>query len=203
MKSFLGRAKIFAQHGYVTALADYSVACRDKTSPLASMSDAEAAYLWLRGHAANLDVDPRRVALIGGSAGGGMVLVAADRAPAGEKPAAVVAYNPEPTLMPVASIFKLTPAQAASGSSLQLSLKDMPPTLILHGEADQTIPIQESRDICRKIEAGGGSCKVLGYAGLGHGFFNSHRIDPAIGRSPYDDTTQKVLAFLDGLGSSR
>jgi acetyl esterase/lipase len=57
----------------------------------AGIEDCMAAYVWLRHHAGEIGGDPSRIALAGDSAGGGIVVAAAQRLVAlSEKPAAVL-----------------------------------------------------------------------------------------------------------------
>jgi len=61
-----------AQLGYVTATADYRLAPKDPFP--AAVYDSKAAVRYLRANAQRLGIDPQRIGVTGGSAGGHLVL---------------------------------------------------------------------------------------------------------------------------------
>jgi acetyl esterase/lipase len=78
-----------AAHGWVAASIDYRLA---PAHPFpAALDDVRAAVAWMRVHAPDLDVDPDRIALVGGSAGGNLVLLAGTT---GAPVRGVVAWSP-------------------------------------------------------------------------------------------------------------
>ncbi|WP_404339277.1 alpha/beta hydrolase [Sphingomonas sp. MMS12-HWE2-04] len=195
--AFRPQAEAFAARGYVTLLADYRVTCRDGTSPLAATNDAAAAYAWLRDHAAALGINSRRIALSGGSAGGHLALVTAMKAPAAERPAALILFNPAVDLVTPARWYQKPFARGISPSLLPLAA--LPPTMIFHGEDDATVPIASVRTFCARATAAGRSCTVIGYRGKGHGFYHDYSLDPQIGTTPYADTLARSERFADPL----
>lgn len=48
---------------------------------------------------------------------------------------------------------------------------NMPPTLILHGDADKLVPIQQSESFVAKARAAGATAKLVVKMGQGHGWF--------------------------------
>ena len=66
--NFAPMAIRMAQRGYAAATISYRLA--DEAPYPAAVHDARAAVRWLRGHAGTYSVDPARIALAGGSAGG-------------------------------------------------------------------------------------------------------------------------------------
>ncbi|WP_312160919.1 alpha/beta hydrolase [Phenylobacterium sp.] len=201
VRAFEGQAQAMAQKGMVAVLADYRVTCRDGTTAAESAQDAMAAYDWLRAHAAELKIDPERVVLAGGSAGGHLALATAMRA--ADRPAALVLFNPAVDLVSIAPALRLSPEAARAISPSALPAGGLPPTMIFHGQADVTVPIQTVRDFCRRASEAGRRCELHEYAGQTHGFFNSRAEDPAIGASPYADTLARAIAFLQGLELAR
>ena len=95
-----GRARHFAERGMVAVAAQYRLSDEKETTPLDAMDDARAAIRWVRSHAADLGVDPRRIAAYGWSAGAHLAVCAAlfDRATAGRAvssaPSALVLVSP-------------------------------------------------------------------------------------------------------------
>jgi acetyl esterase/lipase len=191
------QARAFAAQGYVAVLADYRVKCRDGTTPIASTEDAQAAYAWLRTHAGELQVDPKRIVLAGGSAGGQLALATAQKAAAGEKPAALVLFNPAVDLVGPAPWYLKLLARGISPSVLPVA--DLPPVVAFHGQSDTTVPIQTVRDFCSRVRSAGRVCELHEYAGQKHSFFHSHQPLES-GVSAYDDTLSKALAFVARTG---
>ncbi|MFK7818918.1 MAG: alpha/beta hydrolase fold domain-containing protein [Planctomycetaceae bacterium] len=70
-QSFHALAENFAMRGYVTAAIEYRLA--DEAKFPAAVHDCNAATRWLRANAAELQIDPNRIAAVGGSAGGHLV----------------------------------------------------------------------------------------------------------------------------------
>ena len=135
-------AKAFAAQGYVAAVADYRVLCRDNVTAVGGVEDAEAALDWLRGHARQLHVDTAKIVLVGGSAGGLLATSTAMRQPDNEMPLALVLFNPVIDLESGAWAHDQTAAEAIAYSPWRLSVGNLPPTIIFHGTADHTVPIQ-------------------------------------------------------------
>jgi len=196
---FQAQAAAAAERGYVAVLADYRVACRDGTGVPDAVEDARDAYAWLRHAAAGLGVDPGRIVLAGGSAGGQLALVTALSAPAEARPAALVLFNPAVDLVAAAPWIGLRPEEAAGLSPSAMRLDAAPPMQLFHGDADRIVPVDTVRAFCGKVVAKAGRCDLREYPGEGHGFFNSRAKDAA-GIVPYDDTLARTFAFLDGLG---
>jgi acetyl esterase/lipase len=65
----------FAAKGYVVATIEYRLS-REAPYP-AAIQDVNCAIRWMRANAAKLNVDPNKIALVGGSAGGHLVMLAA------------------------------------------------------------------------------------------------------------------------------
>ncbi|WDS37220.1 alpha/beta hydrolase [Pseudoxanthomonas sp.] len=196
--SFQDQARAFAARGYVAVLADYRVKCRDGSTPLDSLRDAQAAYAWLRDSADDLDIDLQRIVLCGGSAGGHLALTTAMKATPARKPAAVVLFNPAVDLVSKAPMALKLIARRISPSVLPVQA--LPPTLIFHGQDDRTVPIDTVRRFCERASAAGQVCRLDEYVGQDHGFHHQHQVDPRIGVSPYADTLARALAFLDAQG---
>lgn len=201
VSTFQPQAQDFARRGYVAAVADYRVKCRDGTTPLAATSDAAAAYLWLRAHSRSLGIRSEGIVLSGGSAGGQLAAATAMKASVESKPAALVLFNPAVDLVSPAAWYQKPFAHFVSPDSL--SFADLPPTIIFHGTADRTVPIATSAAFCRKAVEAGRVCTLVRYVGQSHGFYHSNAIDPAIRRSDYADTVTRAEAFLAALGLER
>jgi dipeptidyl aminopeptidase/acylaminoacyl peptidase len=53
---------------------------------------------------------------------------------------------------------------------MHLFMRRLCPVLILHGEADQTIPIEEAYQLQKLLEKKGIPYEITTYPGAGHGF---------------------------------
>jgi acetyl esterase len=100
---FTTKAQYFAGRGLVAASAEYRVKNTHHTPPEKSVEDAKSAIRWMRLSARSLGVDPGRLIVGGGSAGGTCAAFAAYNTtfePEGEdasvssRPDALVLYNP-------------------------------------------------------------------------------------------------------------
>ena len=197
---FADRARQMAREGYVAIVPDYRVSCRDQTTAVDSVADATRVHQWLLVHAADFNIDTSRIVLSGGSAGAHIGLAAALSATPAQRPAALVLFNPAVDLVSIAGRLNLSPETAAAVSPSVMPLDGAPPTFIVHGDADATVPIQTVRDFCARMIDAGRRCELKEYAGKPHGFFQSREVDPLIGASSYDDTFARAIAFLKDLG---
>jgi len=198
---FAPQARHLAQRGMVAVLADYRVLNRHGTTPFDAMADARSALRWVRSHATQLGVDPDRIVAAGGSSGGHIALSAAvfdTFAEAGEdttvsaKPNALVLFNPAVDT----SQNRLFGDRGRDGSPLHHLRNGLPPTLILHGKADMTVPYAQVDQFCSDAQALGNQCRLVGYDGAPHGFFNPRRGDDKW----YRETLLEADRFLTSLG---
>lgn len=211
--SLARHAQRFVEQGYVAAIADYRVYCRDRTAPDAGVDDASAAYRWLRARAPDFGIERRRIVLLGGSAGGLLAVDAALRQPAGARPAALVLFNPVvditggvlarglPNPTPVGASLS-EPARRAL-SPVTVPLKGLPPTIVFHGTLDAIVPIATVETFCARAQAAGRECRLERYPGVGHSFYQRRDVVAPLGFAPFDETMGKVFAFLAGPGVER
>ena len=204
------QARALAAAGVVGILADYRVASRDGVAPEACVEDARAAFALLRNSAERLGLDPARIAAAGGSAGGHLAagLSTFARPRSGPGPGALALYNPLLITAPVPGIFELDPERvelfekaigwpARSISAAHHLGPDLPPTLIMHGEADALIPCASASAFDRLAGRLGLDCRLITYPGADHGFFNAGASQD---NSLLRDTTRELLRFLGQIG---
>lgn len=163
----------------------------------AQIEDPRAAIRWLRTHAADYGLDPARVAISGGSSGGHVAaLVGTLPAPAGETvssrvQAVVDLYGPTDLLtMPpnlpgpgktdadlakangailLGGIVRDRPELARQASALHQVSADDPPFLILHGDADPGVPLDQSVRLDARLREAGVPSELHVLKGAGHG----------------------------------
>jgi len=148
-----------AREGFVSVSSSYRLT--PEAPWPAQMDDVHAALRYLRDNARALAIDPARIAAVGASAGGHLALLAAAGAfapaPAAPVPLrAVVAIFPPTLLSPrdameegaVPALALLgdrdTPEASAEASPLRYVGPGFPPTLLLHGNADELVPARAS-----------------------------------------------------------
>lgn len=207
-----------ASLGMVAITADYRVETRNQSTVPDSIRDAKSAMRYVRRHAARLGIDPARIAAGGGSAGGMLAAVTAlvpgyeetgEEATVTPRPAALVLFNPALILGPVPGDESLTAwsasrisrpifgrADGASISPWHHIANGAPPTLILHGKADTTVPYASAVSFAAKMKNVGARCDLIGYDGQKHGFFNYK----AGGTDAFRDTLREAEVFLASLG---
>jgi acetyl esterase/lipase len=195
----------FAERGMVAITADYRVKSRHGVTPVECVTDAKSAVRWVRAHAAELGVDPGRIAAGGGSAGGHIaactgVVPALDEkgedVSVSAKPDALLLFNPA---IDSGLLEKRLGERAAEILPAKHVKAGDPPTLIAHGKADTTVPYAGVEAFAAAMRKAGNSCDLVGYDGQGHGFFN-YRPREAAGGEMYRDTLKKADDFLVSLG---
>ena len=146
-----------AREGFVCVASSYRLT--PEAPWPAQMDDVYAALRYMRDNTRALGIAPDRIAAVGASAGGHLALLAAAGAFAqGEATSlrAVVAIFPPTLLSPrdaieegaVPALALLgdgdTPEASAAASPLRYVRPGFPPTLLLHGNADELVPAKAS-----------------------------------------------------------
>jgi acetyl esterase/lipase len=148
--------------------------------------DVRNAVAYVRAHAAEYNIDPNRVFLIGESAGAHLASMAALRPSPGNAVQGVVAFYSPSDLEDLVKTSPRIPdsiRNAVKGSPLETFLlaglkqlsprtwvsKDAPPFLMIHGTADMLVPFAQSETMCAALRAVGGSCELFSVPGAGHG----------------------------------
>lgn len=201
----------FAQQGYVAASIDYRL--RDVALFPASVEDAKCAVRWMRASAAKLHVDPQRIAVAGGSAGGHLAMMVgySSDVPALEGggghqqtssrvQAVVDFYGPVDLTTPYARTHDLVtgylgkpfaeaPEVYRRASPMTYITDDDPPTLILHGTIDDLVPIRQADALAAALEKAGVPHRYQRLEGWPHGM--------DLARVVNDYCFQRMLAFLE------
>ncbi|MBI4197772.1 MAG: alpha/beta hydrolase [Chloroflexi bacterium] len=182
--------------GCVVVSVDYRLAPEAKF-PLPA-EECYAAAQWVHGHAPSLDVDPRRVAVGGGSAGANLAaavaLMARDRGgpplvhqllvyPVTDRNFNTPSYiqNGAGYMLTCESMiwywdhYLSSPADAQNPYAAPLQAKDvsrLPPALVITAEYD---PLRdEGEAYARRLQDAGVSTHYSCYPGMIHGFFGMH-----------------------------
>lgn len=181
----------------------------------ACIEDVETAIRWVKAHAQEHRVDPRRIAIAGESAGGHLVALAAVRADAGTRLAAVVpiyavfdltamAVPGEALRPPFARLFGRETADAAAMALLREASPStkvrpgLPPFLLVHGSADATVPWTQSERMLESLRAAQVSCELITIPGGAHGMLGWEALAPGFG----DRIAGWLAKTMEGKGTS-
>lgn len=178
--------------GFAWFSIDYRLAPRHRYP--SCVEDVETAIRWVKAHAAEYQGDAKRIALMGESAGGHLVSLAAVRAKADTRVAAVVAFYAPTDLERQACENLRTPVWAtalfgitAMDDAARKTLRDaspithvtpgFPPFLLVHGSADTRVAVDQSRQFQAKLKAAENPCDLLLVEGAGHGLVHWDKVD--------------------------
>ncbi|MGL5020153.1 MAG: alpha/beta hydrolase fold domain-containing protein [Luteolibacter sp.] len=200
---FQAQSEYLATRGMLGIRVEYRLIPKgDQGPPTVCCQDAKSAMRWVRAHAAELGVDPQRIAAAGGSAGGHLAafatLVAGVDDPADDlkispKANALVLFNPVFDNGPdggwgkerIGSRYKeFSPAHNITAAA--------PPTLVFLGSKDELISVAVLERFKEQMTQAGVRCETHVYEGQPHGFFN---------REPHKTKTLvETDRFLTSLG---
>ncbi|MCL5269241.1 MAG: alpha/beta hydrolase, partial [bacterium] len=191
-KQFYPQSAHLANRGMLAATADYRIKSLHGVTPFECVADAKSAVRWMRAHAAELGIDPDRIAAGGGSAGGHLAACTAlidDLDTPGEdmsvssrpnalvlfNPALVLAFRPGMDAERLAHLTSMFQGREKEISPIDHMRPGAPPTLIQHGKDDTTVPFASMELFRKAMQADGNRCDLIGYEGQQHGFFNAGR----------------------------
>jgi acetyl esterase/lipase len=199
-----------AERGYVAATISYRLMKFDEAkketataTPIfpAQIHDAKAAIRSLRANAEKYRIDPNRIGVTGGSAGGHLSLMVGltdeDSKLEGEGghskessrvQAVVNVFGPTEMVSAhetssVAWIMRLfmggtpdeTPETYQAASPVTYVSQDDPPVLTLHGDKDALVPIAQATLLDEKMKKAGASHTLKVFEGQGHGFAGKYQ----------------------------
>jgi acetyl esterase/lipase len=173
-----------ARAGYVVVSCNYVLGPKTKEGVWPqNIADCREAVRWVRGHAKELGVNPDRIAVAGGSAGGYLALMVGlsdDKTGPGGDPQATVSAK-------VAAVIDLygvvnfskhgkgdVPGASAAEQAAYLPENQCdradPPVLILHGTADTTVDIRQSMDMAAALAKAKVAHELIVVEGAPHTF---------------------------------
>ncbi len=206
-KQFYGQSEYFASLGMVAIAADYRLINTDKTTPFEAVMDAKSAVRWVRKNHKKLGIDPNRIVTSGGSAGGHVAACTAliegveddAKLKVSSVPNAMILFNP---------VINTTKAGYGAGklvgretelSPVHHVRPNLPPTIIMHGTQDTTVPYQNAVEFAQKMNECGNQCTLISAFGEKHGFFNG-TFRPQFGLRNFHRTLYESAVFLADLG---
>ncbi|MFR9619660.1 MAG: GDSL-type esterase/lipase family protein [Rikenellaceae bacterium] len=208
VNQFFDQSRFYASLGMVGISADYRVISKDKTTPFESVMDAKSAVRWVRQNSKMLGIDPNKIVTSGGSAGGhvaactGIIEGVEDDAKlkVSSAPNAMILFNPV-----VNTTEEGYGANKLVGRERELSpvhhiREGLPPTLVMHGTKDTTVPYQNAVDFTAAMVAAGNECRLVSGFGENHGLFNSPNFRKSCGSRNYNRSMYESAKFLADLG---
>jgi acetyl esterase/lipase len=190
-------ARPLAALGYTCIGAEYRV-LPEGVWP-APLHDAKAAIRWTRAHAADLGFEPDKLVILGHSAGARLALMASatqnvadvegegGNAGVGTDVAACVVFYAPAGGMSRHPVVGENPseAQLRSASLLDKIRTGYPPTLLFHGTADETVPVEASTTLYAALRGAGSPVELHVVEGVTH-IFDAH-----------EDLAQASAAWID------
>jgi acetyl esterase len=215
-KQFVEHCKYLRSRGMIGIVVDYRVSSRHPVKVVDCIADAKSAVRWVRLNSERLGIDPERIAAGGGSAGGHLAAATATVAgfdsAEGQtsiscRPNVLILFNPAVVLAGIpgkaemneerlASLTKRAGVEPSKISPYHGDLTSAPPTFIVHGKADTTVPYQSVEFYTEKMHANNRECRLIGYENQQHGFFNFGKS----GLEYFNKTVAEMDAFLVSLG---
>jgi acetyl esterase/lipase len=175
----------------------------------ACYEDVQTAIRWVKAHAAEFKGDPSRIAVFGHSAGGHLALLAAIQARGEDRVQAAVGYAPVTEFeqeLPVRkgislalqNLHNISPEITPEALKILRETSPInhittgaghPPVLILHGEVDKTVPLQQSINFQERMRAHGFVCDMIILPGAAHRLTEWDKFDP--------EHAKKMLIWLE------
>ena len=199
-QAFREQAKACANQGYVAMSADYRISAVHNTRAEDSILDGTRAWDYVRSNAAQWNLNPEKIVLAGGSAGGTIACMCGPLT--GVFPQALVLFNPGilDDEYPDATLSKLVGKEMNGVAVTNVNSVEpgCPPVLVMHGEADTTVHFSSAQKFVEHAQSEGVDAKLVSYPGMTHGFFNFFK-----NRTHYYLTVGELLGFLEKVNPSR
>ncbi len=153
-----------------------------------AVADVRRAARYIRLNSSVFGIDADRMGVFGGSAGGHLSLMLGNASDGGNpeskdpieqtgnRVAAVVAYFPPVDLQGIAGpndrfpALDFDPAKAADISPVLFVSEDDPPTLLIHGDRDELVPLSNSERIKAAFDEAKVTSNLIVIEGAAHGF---------------------------------
>jgi arylsulfatase A-like enzyme/acetyl esterase/lipase len=192
----------FAKLGCVGVSVQYRLLNKtDNTTVFDCVKDGRSAVRYLRQHAEELGIDPQKIVVSGGSAGG-HVAAATALFEGIDEPGEDVKISCVPNALvlyfPVIDTSTEGYGNAKCGehwqelSPLHRVKAGAPPTLILHGTADTTTPFKGAKAFVEAMHQAGNRCDLIAHEGGKHGYFMANPVW-------FNEAMQQTEDFLKSL----
>ena len=197
---FYKQSAYLASRGMVAISAEYRTQKSSGTTPQECVKDGKSAMRWVRSHAAELGIDPDRLAAGGGSAGGHVAAATGTLKGFNEdgedtktscRPNALVLFNPVFDNGPQGYGYDRVKDYWKEISPMDNIDASTPPTTVFFGTKDKHVPVATAKRYEKLMQDAGGRCDLHLYEGEEHGFFNTAK---------FAATLTEADIFLTSLG---
>ncbi len=197
---FYGYSEYFASRGLVAISAQYRTMRSHKAGPRNCVEDGREAIRYIRSHAEELGIDPNKIVVGGGSAGGHVAAACAmcpkvDADPKNEVssiPNALMLFNPVYDNGPEGYGHERVKNYWQEISPMENIVADLPASISFFGSKDGLISVTQINKFQEKMVAAGNQSETHIYQGQKHGFFHISKG----GRKMFEDVLKKADAFL-------
>ena len=209
IKQFQKQSIYFASRGMIAFIVEYRVTSIHDSTPFQSVEDAKSAIRYIRSNSKSLSLNPQKIAVSGGSAGGHLAAASAniskydninENLMISSKPNLLILFNPILDTTPDAwgyGSFLRRVGNKITDNPYEISpihhiSKKTPPTIILTGTNDNLVPVIKINEYKNIMTANNVRCDVVFYKDAEHGFFNRGE--------DFIDTVYKSDLFLKSYG---
>jgi len=191
-------ARVLASGGFIAATLDYRLS--DAAPFPAAVEDVKCAVRFLRAGAAQYGIDPQRIGIVGASAGGHLAMLAAvaeetaglegsggwegvssrvqavvsfygwSDFPAGSE---AIARNGSGAPAFLGGLFRDLPETYRRASPIAYVSAGDPPLLLLHGDRDRMVPLDQSERMLQAYRQAGLPAELVIVQGAGHGLVSA------------------------------
>jgi acetyl esterase/lipase len=205
------RVGMLAEIGFFCISINYRLS--GETRFPAAVEDCKCAIRWLRANAEEYDIDPDRIGVWGGSAGGHLSMMVGCTDAGGElegsggwgeyssRVQAVCSYYgpadltklyiPSQCCNLIGYTLEERPDLYEAASPISYVSAGDPPLLMVHGSADFVVPYSQSEIMQQAYKKAGLEVELVRVIGGGHGFNPTADISPSVA-----EINQMVLAFF-------
>ncbi len=199
-RRFYPIADWFRQKGFLGISLEYRLLNKKAgTTVFDCVKDGRSAVRYLRNHADELGIDPQKIVVSGGSAGGHVAAGTAlfDKV---NEDSDDLSISPHPNVLvlfyPVIDTSTDGYGQKKIGdrwqeiSPVHHVREDLPPTLMLHGTGDTVTPYAGAQSFFDQMRTAGNHCQLISHPDGRHGYF-------IFDLQLYEDAMQQTLKFLE------
>lgn len=205
--------RYLASRGLVVLAPEYRLTREDGVTVFDCIADVRTAIAKVRSEAKSLGVDASKIAAAGDSAGGHLVACAGgipglsegqEKEEFSSRPDAMILFYPILNTVPPdgwdlakdgGKAGETVATRAREFSPVHHVSEGMPPTLILHGDADTITPLRWSEQYAEKMRASGNRVDLIVFPGEDHAFMiRGYGSDRTM-----LDGLEKISSFLQSL----
>ncbi|HEY5793057.1 MAG TPA: alpha/beta hydrolase [Chthoniobacterales bacterium] len=197
-KDCVAECRYWASRGLVAIAAQYRIAEWQGTKPEDCVADARSAVRYVRAHAAELGIDPQKIA-VGGTSAGAHIAACAGTLPAYDDPGDDRAVSCVPNALLLYFPYSMV-TTAGNGrddmSPLHFVGGATPPTLFIGGELDAIAPAVRGIEWAEKVKGLKNPFRLFIYRNTRHGVGQPGMNQPGVA----NDVIRQTDLFLASLG---